>query len=185
MLTAKYNGAYVGTTELSVSQTRALTSPDTTIPETLENNTATFPARSGGSNTTRELEISKFTLDFGGVVTPFIDQSSTTGYAYYVTTDRDPKLTTDPYFIRKTDDDIDYVVTNEVTGKLTIASAPTAPHLTIEVPNAQLMSPSLGSREGGSSTDRIYRCLRNNLGSGSVETAMPDQAMYSILIGTR
>ena len=185
MLTAKYNGAYIGTTELTTAQVRTLTSPETNVPEILLSNTVTAPARVNGSTTSKEIEISQFTLDFGGVVNPFIDQSTTTGYAFYVTSDRDPRFSCNPYHVRKSLDDVDYVVTNEVAGTVKVQSSATAPHLTIEVPNGQLLSPSLASREGYINTNRVYRCMRNNLTGTAVDTAIPDQVMYSLLIGSR
>ena len=184
MLTGKYNAAFIGTTELTVAQTRALTSPETSMPEVLLSNLVTVPARVNGSTTSKEIEISQFTLDFGAVVNPFIDQASTTGYAYYVTSDRDPRFNCNPYYVRKSLDDVDYVVSNQVSGTVTVKSALTSPHITIEVPNAQLLSPALAAREGYINTNRVYRPLRNNLGT-TTDSAIPDQTLYSILIGAR
>jgi hypothetical protein len=133
----------------------------------------------------KTVEISQFTLDFGGVVNPFLDQSTSTGNAYFATQDRDPKFTCNPYHIRKSADDIDFVVSQMMTGKIKVQSALSSPHLTIEVPNAQLLSPALGSREGYVSTDRAYRCLRNDTGAGAKDTALPKQVMYEVLIGAR
>jgi len=133
----------------------------------------------------KEVEISQFSLDFGGTVNPFIDQSTATGNAYYATNDRDPKLSINPYHVKKTMDDIDSVVTNMITGEVTIKSAPTSPHITIELPNAQLLSPSLASREGYVNTARVYRALRNNVGAGATDSTLPDATMYEILIGSR
>lgn len=184
MLTGKYSAAYVGTMELSVAQTRELTSPETSIPEILLCNTVTVPARVNGATTTKAVEISQFNLDFGGVVNPMIDQASCTGYAYYVTSDRDPRFTCNPYHVRKSIDDVDYVVSNEVSGTVKVQSALTDPHITIEVPNAQLLSPALASREGYVNTNRVYRPMRNSLGTPK-NGDLPDQTMYSILIGAR
>jgi hypothetical protein len=183
-LTVKYNGAYIGQTDFTVAQGRALTSADTNVAEILLSNTCVVPAIVNGVTTTKEVEISQFALDFGGVVNPFIDQSTTTGYAYYATQDRDPKLSINPYMTLKSVDDWDYIVTNATTGTVLIKSAITAPHITVEVPNAQLMSPAIASREGYINTNRTYRCLRNNL-STVVDSAIADGIMYSILVGTR
>jgi hypothetical protein len=185
MMTMKLSAAYIGTMEISLANARVLTSPDTTSPEVLLSNTVTVPARVNGSTTSKEIDISQFSLDFGGVINPFIDQSTATGNAYYVTQDRDPRLSVNPYHVRKSVDDVDYVVTNMTAGAATVKSALSYPHITIEVPNAQLMSPALASREGYINTNRVYRCMRNNLGSGAVDSNLPDGAMYSILIGSR
>jgi hypothetical protein len=185
MLTGKLNAAYIATMDLTIAHARALTSNYTQVPEILLSNTCTAVAYVNGSLVSKELEISQFSLDFGGVVNPFIDQETATGYAFYVTSDRDPKLTINPYHTRKALDDIDYIVTNMSCGKLTIASAITTPHITIEIFNAQLTSPALGTREGYVNTNRTYRALRNNLGAGAVESTVPDGAMYGILIGAR
>ena len=185
MLTIKMSGAYVGTLEILASQARSLTNPTATTPEVLLNNTVTVPARVNGADTTKEVEVSQFNLDFGGVVSAFIDQSTSTGNAYFKTDDRDPKFIINPYHVRKTLDDIDNTVTNMTTGKVTVQSAPSTPHITIEIPNAQLLSPALASREGIINTNRTYRALRNNTGSGASESALYDGVMYSILIGAR
>lgn len=247
MLTGKYSAAYIGTKEIAFSAARALTSPDSKVPEVMLSNSITVPTVFGhsctpysyatvaalvtaevlttggyfytadGTDTTdnalatakgtaiikgdvfkvassstctyvtpvKTVEISQFSLDFGGVVNPFIDQSTSTGNAYYATQDRDPKFTCNPYHVRKEADDIDFVASQMITGTLTVASALSAPHLTLEIPNAQLLSPALASREGYVSTSRTYRCLRNNTGAGIKESALPAQASYELLIGAR
>jgi hypothetical protein len=186
MLTGKYSAAYIGTMEITNAHARVMTAMDTNVPEVLLSNTVTVPARVNGSTTTKEVEVSQFNLDFGGTVNPFVDQATTTGYAFYVTSDRDPKLTINPYHTRKSIDDVDYMVSNAVSGTVTIKSALSNPHITIEVPNAQLMQPTLGSREGYVSTERSYRCLRNSLnGTSASDSTVGDSIMYGILIGSR
>lgn len=137
------------------------------------------------SQPVKDIEISQFSLDFGGTVNPFIDQATTTGNAYYATQDRDPKLTCNPYHYSKSQDDIDLAVSKMLNGPVIIKSALSNPHLTIELPNAQLLSPGIASREGYVNTSRTYRALRNNLGNGARNSALPDSAMYGILIGSR
>ena len=146
----------------------------------------------GGAGTTcsnsqpiKQVEVSQFSLDFGGVVNPFIDQSTSTGNAYYATQDRDPRLSINPYHTRKTLDDIDSVVTKVLTGAVTIQSALSNPHFTIELPNAQLLFPAMASREGYVNTNRVYRALRNKITSSPANADLPDGAMYEILIGAR
>ena len=247
MFTGKFNGAYVGTIELSNVQARVLTAPEISIPEILINNTCTMPAVYGtsvvpstyasladlltannliagsrfynadGSDTTdlamvakkggvpakgdsynviagsdctyvpsvKELEISQFSLDFGGVVNPFIDQLTSTGNAYYATQDRDPRFTCNPYHLTMSKDNIDFVVTNQICGPVKVTSGITNPHITISIPNAQLLSPAIASREGYMNTNRTYRALRNDLGAGKLDSTLPSGAMYSILIGSK
>ena len=185
MITGKYSGAYVGNTEFTLAQARAFTSNFTQIPEVMLNNTCTVPAWVNSAQVSKEIDISQWTLDFGGTVNPFIDQSTSTGNAYYSTSDRDPKLTVNPYHVKKSLEDTDYVISNMLTGEVLIKSALSSPHITITVPQAQLLQPTLGSREGYMSQERTYRCLRNNLGNGAIEATLPDGAMYGILIGAR
>jgi hypothetical protein len=185
MLTAKYNAAFVSTMEIPFSNVRVLTSPETNIPEVMLNNTVSVPATVNGANMTKNVEISQFSLDFGGVVNPFIDQSTSTGNAYFATQDRDPRLTVNPYMVRKNLDDIDNTVSNMKAGMVKIQSAPTNPHVTVELPNAQLLSPAYASREGYINTNRTYRALRNDTGAGAIDNAMPVSVMYGILIGKR
>ena len=185
MLTAKYNAAYVSTMEIPFTYARVLTSPETSKPEVLINNTITVPAYISGSPTTKSIEISQFSLDFGGVVNPFIDQSASTGNFYFATQDRDPRFTCNPYMVRKNLDDIDTELTNMLSGKVILKSAATNPHITIEMPNAQQLNPAIASREGYVNTNRTYRPLRNDIGAGAIDTDMPDSVMYSILVGGR
>ena len=149
-----------------------------------------FTVDAGGTAVTyvtseKAIDISQFSLDFGAMVTSYIDQSTSTGNAYFATTDRDPRFTCNPYHVPKGDDDMDFVVTNGVCGKVKIQSALTSPHLTIDIPNAQLLQPAIASREGYVNTNRTYRPLRNNQGAGKKESELPDQVMYEILIGDR
>jgi hypothetical protein len=249
MLTGKIAAAYVGTQEITYAHARALTSPDTNIPEVMLNNSVTVPAVYGhsvaspvvsatvaalvtaeslsvgdrfftadGTDTqdgalatakgsailkgdafivvtggttctysagTKSVEISQFSLDFGGVVNPFLDQSTSTGNAYYATQDRDPRLSMNPYHVRKSLDDVDFVVTNQVEGTVIVQSAASNPHITLTVPRAQLLSPALASREGYQNTNRTYKCNRNNNGTAAMVSALPDYAMYGLLIGAR
>jgi hypothetical protein len=181
MLTGKLMGSYIGTQELTTAQSRALTLSPNYAPEVLLSTSVIAPAYVNGSLTTKQLKISQFSLDFGGVVNPFIDQQTTTGQAYYATTDADPKFNCNPAYVRKSLDDVDYLVTNMITGPVTVKTA----HMQIEIFNAQLLSPALANREGYENTNRVYRALRNDQGNGSSESTVPASAMYGILIGTR
>jgi hypothetical protein len=185
MLTGKYSAAYLGTMELTNAQTRVITAVEQSTPEVLLSNTCLVPTRIGNSTTTKNIEISQFTLDFGGVINPFINQATTTGNAYYATQDRDPKFTCNPYHVRKALDDIDYLVTNMVVGTIIMKSGITSPHMTITIPATQLTQAAIASREGYVNTNRTYRCLRNDLGNGAVYSDMPNQLMYEILIGAK
>jgi hypothetical protein len=185
MITAKYSAAYVGTMEIPLASARTFATTNTETPEVLLNNLVYVPTYINGSPSSKYVEVSQFSLDFGGVVNPFIDQSTSTGYAYYATQDREPKLTINPYHVRKGLDDVDNVVTNMIAGLVTIQSQVTSPHITIEICRGQLLSPTIGSREGYVSTERTYRALRNNLGNGASDNAVPDNVMYGILIGAR
>lgn len=130
---------------------------------------------------TGTLQISQFSLDMGGVVNPVYDQGDESGILFYCTTDREPKVTINPYMLTKEDDDLDFLIKNSITGNLKIVSQ----HMTIEVPRAQLMSPAIANREGLQNTNRTYRCLRNDIGCGVTNEDIPAWAMYEILIGAR
>ena len=133
----------------------------------------------------RQVQISQWNLDFGAVVNPFYDQSTSTGPAYFAQQDRDPKLTINPLTPKKSLDDFDLMVSKAITGPVTIASALSNPHITVGAANAQCMYPAIASREGYVNTNRNYRCLRNNLGAGATDSALPDGCMYGVLIGAR
>lgn len=138
----------------------------------------------------QNLLISSLSLDMGGVVNPLYDQNTTTGAAYFVTTDRDPKLTINPIHQNKTQDDLDFMVTNMIEGQIRSYSNQNAPHITIDIPRAQLTGFSKAAREGFEATNRTYKLNRNsttsgNTGSGAMNSVLPDYAMYEILLGTR
>jgi len=174
------DGTDFGDGSLTAAKGAPLVPGDAFVAENLEGEITPIP-QTGNKN----VEVSQFSLDFGGTVNPFIDQSTATGNAYYATQDRDPKLTLNPYHVKKTLDDIDSVVSNMITGPVSVQSAPTSPHITIELPNAQLLSPAIAAREGYLSTTRTYRALRNNITGAPMDASLPDSAMYEILIGQR
>jgi PKD repeat protein len=180
-LTCKYSGAFVGTSEFAPSQVRVLTASDMTVPEVMLNTLCLIP----GPVSQLSVQISQFNLDFGGVVNPFIDQYNPSGVAWFATQDKEPKFTCNPYMVKKSDDDIDAVVSGALIGTVMLASSMPNPHLTIAIPNAQLLSPTYGSREGYISTERTYRALRNDLGEGAVDVTIPDQCMYTVILGSK
>lgn len=128
-----------------------------------------------------KLQISQWNLDFGGVVNAVYDQADESGISHYCTTDRDSKLTINPYMLTKEEDDIDFLVKNSINGEVKIVST----HMTLDIPRGQCMSPAIANREGLQNTNRTYRCLRNDIGCGKKVSALPAWAMYEILIGAR
>lgn len=181
MNTFKFNGAYVATAQIASKYFRVLTSPDTTIPEIMINNTVTVPAIVDDTITTKNVQISSWSLDSATTLNPLIDQGTTTGYSHFVGNDRDPKLTINPYHTSKNLDDLDTLVSTQVTGTCTIETNQT----TFEICNGQTLNPAIASREGYINTNRTIRALRNNLGDGATDTDLPDSCMYSVLIGMR
>lgn len=134
----------------------------------------------------KTVSISSWSIDMGGTVNPVYNQAESTGISHYETTDRDPKVSINPYMVKKLEDDVFDVAKLGITGELKILSQSTGiPNVTLLVPRAQLMSPTMAAREGLLSTNRTYRCLRNNNGVDTSSSLLPAYAMYEILIGAR
>jgi hypothetical protein len=178
MIMGKFSGKYTRTTDLTNAQILVLTAPETTLPEKMLSNNV---AISFSGVTATNLYISQFKLDLGNEVTGLINQGDSTGYDYFSVVTRKPRFTVDPIMKLKANDDFDSTVTNEVTGTIQVTSALASPHITINVPSAQLVSPAIAAREGYVSQNRTYRCLRNT----GATLSLPVEAAWSMLFGTR
>jgi hypothetical protein len=180
---ATFTGKYVSQTDVTNANLLTLTLPETALPEKMLSNVVQTTVLS--TSTILPVQISKWNLAFGNK-TDFIDnQADATGYYFWERTSQDPKITLDPLLLQVSQEDLKNNIQNEQLVDIQIESALTAPHITIEVPNAQLMSPSYDARNNQVATSRTYRALRNNLGSGAAQSAIPDECMYEILIGSR
>ncbi len=178
---ATFTGKYASQTDVTNANLLALTLPETALPEKMLSNVV--QTTNGGVSI--PLQISKWTLAFGNKVDFIDNQADPTGYFFWLRTSQDPKLTIDPLLLQVSQEDLKNNIQNEQLVDVQIQSALTLPHITIEMPNSQLMSPSYDARNNEVATSRTYRGLRNNLGYGAAQSAIPDECMYEILIGSR
>lgn len=176
LLNGKFSGKYTRTVDLTNAQILELTAPETTLPEKMLSNLVNI--NFGSAN---ELFISTWKLDFGNEVQPLINQAEATGYDYFGIVTRKPRFTCDPIQKLLANENFDNLVSNETTGTIQITSAISLPHITINIPKAQLVTPAMAAREGYVAQNRTYRCLRNN----NVALELPEEACWSILFGVR
>jgi hypothetical protein len=176
MMNFKFTGKYTRTLDLTTAQILVLTAPETALPEKMLSNNVGI--NFGSAN---NLYISQFKLDFGNEVQPLINQGDLTGYDYFGIVTRKPRFTCDPIMKLRANEDFDTEVSSETTGTIQVTSALATPHITINIPNAQLITPAIAAREGYVSQNRTYRCLRNT----GAALSLPVEATWSILLGSR
>jgi hypothetical protein len=182
-LKGNFTGKFMTTTDLTNAQILQLTTPETALPEKMLSNLVnTTPV---GASAIVPLRVAKFSMLFGNKIGVVPNQEDATGTDYYMITERDPKVSIDPLLKPVAEEDIMSNVNNEKAVTILIQSALVSPNMTIEAPQCQLMYPSIGNKDGIVDTTRNYRCLGNNLGSGSVQPALTGEASFEILIGTR
>ena len=189
-LVANLTGVFQGNQTITNANIPQLTSPETAIPVVMKNTTVALKDFTVASPTTLQRAITKFSLDFGNDIQPIIGQYSSTGYLYFFIASSKPKLILDPLQLPKETEDLEAIVQTNEPRTLDISFTNSSPVLTLEVPNAQLAPhPTFGANNGLRSHERSYRCLRNNLGSsyggGAANTALPDECVFELLIGTR
>jgi hypothetical protein len=183
VLKGNFTGKFLSETDLTNSQIYQLTTPETALPEKMLSNLVnTTPV---GSANAVPLRVTKFSLAFGNKVGQVPNQEDPTGIAYFMITERDPKVSIDPLLKPVREEDIFNNVNNEQSVGIIVQSALIAPKMTLEAPRSQLMYPTIGNKDGIVDTTRTYRCLGNDLGSGSAQPLMTFESSYEILIGTR
>jgi hypothetical protein len=183
MLKGNYQGNYMSAADLTNANIMTLTNPDVNIPEKMLSNVIQTQVLPSGA--ALPLRVSKWEYAFGNKISFVPDQRSPSGYAYFCITDRDPKITLDPLLKPVSEEDIFTNVTGEQLVDVLIQSATVAPHMSVEGPNCQLMSPTYGNIEGHVNTARTLRCLGNNLGGGAAVATLSDECSAEILIGAR
>lgn len=132
-------------------------------------------------------KISTFKLDTGNEVSPLIDQSDPTGYAYYSITKRSPRFSCNPLA------DSTFVDTfqrwkNEQTFPIELKSTNADSGFTLYVPKSQQISGGLANREGLINMDLNFKALRRRADeiSGDGMTSSTDQEVtWELLVGKR
>lgn len=148
-----------------------LTSPDTTLGETLLNDTFTV----GGVAEC----ISSFQLDVGNTVEPVYCQSEATGIQYYRISARKPRFSFNPLTQAIGVNDVFTKVTSPTIEAVSLAQA--SSHLTLAIPRAQNISIGQGSREGLDHWEYNMRALANTAGS----TAAEKENTFELLQGSK
>jgi hypothetical protein len=181
------SGIWVGNTELTTAQARALTGAESSIPEKLLNTYLTTEATAvgDGSITGGVAEfINSFTLDFGNTVAPIGDQSSASGYDHFMIVDSNPTFACDPLKQRIAVEDIDSIMSAGTAKAIQLKSASTNPHIVINAPRCQLQAfPALADRDTQITESRVYDLLRNNNGTSANDSGLADECQFEITIG--
>jgi len=119
----------------------------------------------GVGNNKSSQKISSFSLDVGNEISPLIDQSDETGYAYYAITKRSPRLSCNPLI----DGSFENIYNNwkgqatfPVKLKPAASDGGNAGGYTLFLPRAQLLTAAIASREGLVNWDLNLKALRNN-----------------------
>ncbi len=135
-------------------------------------------------------KISAFSLDYGNVISPVYDQSSSAGVSYFHITERHPRITINPL--------AQLVATRDVWGQLTsgLTGCPSTMRVGIgdtgldnkfwiQAPVAQLMSAAVANREGLVSWDQVYKLLPNGYTGSLTDAAFPAETCVELLQGKR
>lgn len=195
-LKMKPKGKFIGTQEILSTDPiwPKLTGPDITTPEkmianiceTITGGCATIAsAGTTISGTALSEHISKFSLVYGNNIGVLPYQKDTTGYDYYCATDAKPKLTINPLMKPKSDEDVISNALAQQEVDVLIQSALFNPNISIECPRAQMDSPSPTDAGGFIELGKVFGLHGNNIGAGPVQSVLPDEAAYEILIGAR
>ena len=132
--------------------------------------------------------VDTFSLDTGNEVTMLKSFEETTGIDFFSITKRAPRLTCNPLMQGATGtikSDYDFLF-GSVTG------CPTTPTLEIEtnnfvltMPKCQLLTNTPGGRDGRSMFDQTWKLLNNGYTGAVIDSALPYEATWELLQGTR
>lgn len=132
-------------------------------------------------------KISTFKLDAGNEISPLIDQSDPTGYAYYSITKRIPRFSCNPLA------DATFTSTferwkNETTVPIELKSTMADSGYTLYVPKSQQLTGGIANREGLINWDLNFKALRRRAAeiTGDGMSPTTDQEVtWELLIGKR
>lgn len=135
-------------------------------------------------------KISSFSLDFGNTVTPVFDQSSSAGVAYYMITDRKPRLSMNPLAQLVATRDVFGQLSSGLTGcpstfRIGIGDTGLDNKFWIQAPKAQLISAAVATREGLVSWDQNYLLAANGETGALADSVFAPETTFEILQGKR
>jgi hypothetical protein len=150
-----------------------LTSPDTSLPETLCNNAVTINSKTK--------KISSFKLSFGNDVQPQYNQADSTCIDFFGIVNRKPRLQMNPLMTTISGDTdssdplADFLAMTTSTGSIV------GVHHTLNLPKVQLLTMAQAAREGLVGWDMNYKLLRN----ASADAALDAEVTWELLQGAR
>jgi len=135
-------------------------------------------------------KISSFSLDVGNEVTPVLDQSTSSGVAYYMITARRPRITMNPLAQLVATRDVWGQWTSGLTGcpntfRLGIGDTGLDNKFWIQAPKAQLIGAGVGNREGLVSWDNTFKLLPNGETGALTDNTFAEEVTFEILQGKR
>ena len=172
MLTASFQGVPLGD-EDGAGYALQITSPDAADYETF--------AAASLSVFGKSLVSSSFTFDLGNTINPVLDQGKDGGVSHYYITSTAPTFATNPYASSKADWDPWAIASVNTTGAISMAMA----NYTLSIPNGQIMSPELASREGLTNWNITARALANGEDGTLSDSDLTAEDTFELLYGAR
>lgn len=169
-------GKLVGTSTIANVDIPYPTDMSQNHPEKFINNTIFVDSKA--------VKVSQFSLDPGCEVQPVIDQSDPTGYSHFAIVNRKPRLSINPLLRGLTDDDPIGDIVSGCTGLYAIDRVVIRSNrYRVCIPRAQMLPPSVASREGLEGWDKTYKCLNNGYTGTQGDTGLPTECTFEVLIG--
>lgn len=132
--------------------------------------------------------IESATLDTGNEISMLKDMNEDTGIGFFGITKRSPRFTMNPLMIAYTGaqvTDYDYFYGSTTGCPATPAITLQTQHFKITMPRCQLSALAPSARDGLSAFDQTWRVLGNGYTGVLADPAMPAEATFEILSGTR
>jgi hypothetical protein len=126
-------------------------------------------------------KISTFSLDVGNEIVPVYDQGDATGISHYSIASRRPRFMCNPLAEKQATDDVHDDLVSANAGDISLTST----NFTLTAADAQLLSSAAANREGYTSWDRVYKCLRNFDGSAVIDASLTAEQTWELLQGAR
>jgi hypothetical protein len=173
MAEATLQGKLIEIATLANVDIPVLTSPDTTLPETLCANTVTMHAKTK--------KITSFRMSFGNDVQPQYNQLDARCIDFFGIVARRPRLQMNPLAVTLSGDtDSENILANFLAVTSTAGSIVGAHH-TLHFPKPQILTLAQAMREGLVGYDLNYKLLRN----AGADAVLPDECAWEFLQGAR
>lgn len=180
-----FTGKLVGMVGVQLDQVPELSIDDNVVAEKMLNYEMEFG--------TDPKKISTFQIDVGNEISPLLDQSDPTGYAYYSITKRSPRFSCNPLIDGNFDADSKLISysnwKNETTFPVTLKSKVTGSGFTLYLPKTQQLTAGIANREGLVNWDLNLKALRRTAAEITSQadgmTGEDQEVTWELLLGKR